>query len=170
LAQAGFGPENPLTLKVYYFIQEEQRQVAIATQGMWRKIGVEAEIFGVQFGGLFLLRKKGDFDAIFTNLFAGFDDPIPFLSQYETRNIPIGANPSRYSNANYDRLVSEADQILGPAKRLEMLQAAERTLVADYPVAPIYFFNYRRLINPKVKGWFDNPLGINLSRYLSIED
>ncbi len=168
LARAGYGPANPLALTLYHFVQEEQRQVAVAAQGMWREIGVEAEIMSVQFGALFLRRRKGDFDIIFTSLYAGFDDPIPFLNQYETRNIAIGANPSRYSNADYDRLITDADRILDPAARLEMLQAAERALLADYPVAPVFFYNYRRLINPKVKGWFDNPLGINLSRHLWI--
>ncbi len=170
LADAGYGPENPLTLSLLHFVQEEQQQVGITAQGMWREIGVNTEILAVQIGALFLQRKKGDFDVIFTALYAGFDDPIPFLNQYETRNIEIAYNSARYSNPKYDQIVAEADKILDSAKRLEMLQSAERVMLADYPVAPVFYYHYRRLINPRVKGWIDNPLGINLSRHLWLED
>lgn len=170
LADAGYGSENPLTFSLLHFVQEEQQQVGIAAQGMWKQIGVNTEILSVQIGALFLQRKKGDFDVIFTALYAGFDDPIPFLNQYETRNIEIAYNSARYSNPKYDQMVAEADKILDSSKRLDMLQAAERVMLADYPVAPVFFYHYRRLINPRVKGWIENPLGINLSRHLWIEE
>ncbi len=170
LADAGYGPENPLSISLLHFVQEEQQQVSIAAQGMWREIGVNTEINGVQFGAMLLLRKKGDFDVIFTAFYAGFDDPIPILNQFETRNIEIALNPSRYSNAKYDQVVADADELLDSSRRLELLQSAERIMLADYPVAPVYFYHYRRLINPRVKGWIDNPLGINLSRHLWLED
>ena len=170
MADAGFGPDNPLELEIMHFVQEEQQQVSLAAQGMWKQIGVEAKLLGVQFGALFLQRKQGNFDVIFTALYAGFDDPIPILNQYESRNIEIAYNSTRYSNPIYDETVATADQILDSAERLSMLQEAERILLADYPAAPIFFYNYRRLINPRVKGWYENPLGINLSRHLWLED
>ena len=101
--------------------------------------------------------------------YAGMDDPIGFLRQFETRFIATGNNSARYSNPEFDALVAEGDQYLDSQKRLETLQAAERIMLADHPSAPLYHLTERRLINPRVKGWIENTLGFNRTRYLRLE-
>jgi len=48
LAAAGFDPENPLSLQLRYNTSENHKKVAIAVAAMWKKIGVQAELFNAE--------------------------------------------------------------------------------------------------------------------------
>jgi oligopeptide transport system substrate-binding protein len=39
-------------------------------------------------------------------------------------------------------------------------------MVADAPVAPIFFYIAKDLVNPRVTGWVDNAVDLHRSRYL----
>jgi ABC-type oligopeptide transport system substrate-binding subunit len=49
-----------------------------------------------------------------------------------------------------------------------MLEAAERVMLADYPVIPLYFYVSKRLVKPYVLGVQPNPLNRVPSKALSI--
>ncbi len=169
LADAGYGPDNPLEVELSIFTQGEMQKVAIAVQGMWQQIGVDAELSTAEFRNYIRRRRTGDFEMMISRQYAGMDDPIGFLRQFETRYIATGNNASRYSNPEFDSLVMEGDQLLDNQQRLETLQAAERIMLADHASAPLYYLTERRLINPSVKGWVENTLGFNPTRYLWLE-
>jgi oligopeptide transport system substrate-binding protein len=54
------------------------------------------------------------------------------------------------------------------AKRRALLEAAERLLLADHPLLPLYFYVNKHLVKPEVVGWYDNVLNAVYSRDLSI--
>ena len=168
LQEAGFTDDAPLTATLVYYTQEEQKLIAIALQGMWREIGVAAEISNLEFRAFYRKRQNGDFQMLMSQTRPGFDDPIAFLTQFESGNIRRGNNPSRYTNGAFDALIEESTRTLEPARRHALLEEAERTILADHPVAPLFFFADHRLIDPQVQGWVDNPLGRHLSRYFSL--
>ena len=168
LAEAGYSSGAPLTAALIYYTQEDQRRIAVALQGMWRRIGVVVDIGNVEFRAFAQKRRTGDFQMLMSSTRPGFDDPIAFLTQYESVNIERGNNPARYSNERFDALIEESTRTLDPARRRALLEEAERTMLADHPVAPLFFLADHRLIDTHVRGWVDNPLGRHLSRYLSL--
>ncbi len=168
LKEAGYTRETPLSATLVYYTQEEQQRITVALQSMWRQIGVAAEISNLEFRAFSQRRRTGNFQMLLSSTRPGFDDPIAFLTQYESGNIKRGNNPSRYTNGAYDQLIEESTRTLEPDRRRALLEEAERTMLADHPVSPVIFFADHRLIDPRVQGWIDNPLGRHLSRYLSL--
>ncbi|MCC5025469.1 MAG: hypothetical protein J6386_22995 [Candidatus Synoicihabitans palmerolidicus] len=59
-----------------------------------------------------------------------------------------GNNNTRWANADYDRLVNEARYEIDPAKRFALYRQAESILMADSPIAPIYFYVNSQLQSP----------------------
>ena len=102
LKEAGFSSASPLTATLVYYTQEEQQRISVALQGMWRQIGVQAEIGNVEFRAFAQKRQTGDFEMLTSSTRPGFDDPIAFLTQYDSANVRQGNNPSRYKNEKFD--------------------------------------------------------------------
>jgi oligopeptide transport system substrate-binding protein len=53
-------------------------------------------------------------------------------------------------------LIADAAHEPDKAKRLEILQAAERLLMDELPVIPIYYYVTRNMVRPKVRGFYNN--------------
>jgi oligopeptide transport system substrate-binding protein len=50
-----------------------------------------------------------------------------------------------------------------------LLEEAERILIADQPLIPVYFYVSKRLVKPYVKGYLGNIMNHHHSKDLSIE-
>src|SRR3546814_13569109 len=44
MADAGYGPDNPLKIKLRYNNAEDHKRIAVAVQAMWKQIGVQTGI------------------------------------------------------------------------------------------------------------------------------
>lgn len=76
-----------------------------------------------------------------------------------------GLNFPNYQDATFDALVlaaSEASQVDSG----KMYQLAEASLMSDDPVLALFSYSTRRLVNPKLRDWVDNPMDVHLSRWL----
>src|SRR3546814_852412 len=45
MADAGYGPDNPLKITLRYNNAEDHKRIAVAVQAMWKQIGVQTELF-----------------------------------------------------------------------------------------------------------------------------
>jgi len=52
-----------------------------------------------------------------------------------------GSNDAHYDNPNFDALLQQGDKASSPAEAITSYQAAERLLVADMPVIPLWYTN-----------------------------
>jgi len=165
LAEAGFGPERPLTVPVVFDSQEENRKVMVAIAGMWREIGVRAVLDNVEGRALIGRIMGGDFAVARSALFALYDDPYAFLSQLESGR---PSNRSGYANSDYDALLAAGNAAAEADRRLARFAEAEALLMREVPVLPIYWFVAKVLVAPRVQGWEDAPLGTPPTRWLSL--
>jgi len=53
-------------------------------------------------------------------------------------------------------------------ERATYLAAAERELLTDVPLIPLYFYVSKHLVAPRVRGWYDNVMNVTYSRDLSV--
>ena len=165
LRQAGFGPENPLTVPLVYDTQEENRKIFVAVAAMWQAIGVRTELENTEFRSLNRMIRTRDYTAARWAYFAPFDDAYSFLVLF------LSVNPNnwpQYENAEFDDILERSNYERDSEKRVKLLKEAEQILMRDVPVIPIYYYAGRRLVAENVEGWIDSPRGPTPSRYLNI--
>ncbi len=102
--------------------------------------------------------QSGNFDLYLSGWGADFNDPISHL-QIMTNN--SGYNYGKYNSSTYNALVKKAqnqDANKASARWQDMINA-EKTIMQDQGITPLYQTNYSYLQNPKVKGIIHNTAG-----------
>lgn len=164
LAELGYGPDNPLTFDLSYNTSDEHRQIAVAVAKMWEAIGVKATLSNTEFSVHDENMKTGLYDVARRGWVSTFDSPEYFLNILHTNAIPL--NAARYSSPQFDRLLDDALRLPRVADRVALMRQAEKLMLADMPIIPIYFYVDRHLVAPYVTGWVDNPTGRHRVRFL----
>ena len=169
LADAGYGPDNPLKFTLRYNTSENHKRIAVAVQAMWKQgLGVQAELFNTDGKIHYADLKVGDFQIARAGWIADYNDAQNFLYLIETRTGPL--NYSKFGNAEFDGLMADAAVETDLKKRAAILARAEAVAMDGQPVAPIYYYVSKQLISPKVKGWVDNAPDHHLTRYLDLAE
>lgn len=166
-ALAGYSPHRPLRLRVLFNSNNSIKQVAIAIASMWKQtLGVEAELMDEEYR-VFLdsRRDSSRWDVARLGWTADYNDAGNFLDTLRSRS---PNNDARYNRKEYDDLLDRAASTADSTERRRILQDAERMMLSDYPILPIYFFSSKRLIKPYVKGASPNPLNRLYSKHLVI--
>lgn len=115
----------------------------------WRNLGAEMEVQVVQ-EGYFEGLRAGLYDAYFTGWVADYPDPENFLDVLFHSG--SAGNHSGYSNPEVDDLLERARVETDEAKRLALYAEAERLIVEDAPIIPLFFDREYTLVKPHVKG------------------
>jgi oligopeptide transport system substrate-binding protein len=166
--EAGYSEENPLRIELRYNTSDTQQRIALAVQSMWREVlGVEATPVNVEFRVLLDQMREAEVTQVFrSSWFGDYNDGNTFLAILQTDS---PGNMPRYSNEEYDRLMQAASEQLDLERRRLYLEEAERVLLADHAVIPLYFYVSKRLVSPQVRGWQDNILNYHYSQHLSLD-
>ena len=67
-------------------------------------------------------------------------------------------------------LLARAGNERDPAARAALLEEAERLMLADHPLLPVYFYVNKHLVKPEVEGWYDNVMNVVYSKDLALKD
>lgn len=166
LREAGYSPDNPLRIELRYNTSDTEQRIALAIQSMWREVGVETTLINEEFQVLLANMRAREVTQVFRSSWIGdYDDAHTFLSIMESDN---PSNMPGYSSSEYDSLMQRAAAQTDPQSRRLHLEEAERVLLSDHPVIPLYFYVNKHLVSPDVIGWEDNVLDYHYSRHLSL--
>ena len=167
-AAAGYSDENPLTLSLMFDNGSIHERVAVAVSSMWQDtLGVEIELEKREYIVMLDTRGRRDEWDIMRLAWAGdYDDPLTFLEIFRSDS---SQNLAMYARDEYDELLDRASTEIDPARRLELMTAAEDMVLNDYPVAPLYFYVSKHLVKPHVGGFEDNALDRHPSRFLTLD-
>jgi oligopeptide transport system substrate-binding protein len=168
-ALAGYSALRPLRLRVLFNSNNSIKEVAIAIASMWKDtLGVDTELIDEEYR-VFLdtRRDTSRWDVARLGWTADYNDAGNFL---DTLRSGSPNNDARYDRQEFDKLLDRAASTLDPSVRPRLLQEAEKMMLSDYPILPIYFFSSKRLIKPYIKGAKINPLNRLYSKHLVIED
>lgn len=167
-ARAGFGPDRPLRLQLRFNTSAQHRRMAVAVAAMWKQVlGVRTELLHEEWKVFVNNRRQGTLTQAFRGgWIADYADPVTFLDLFRGGE-PL--NNTFYADDDYDTLLDRAATLAG-AQRLEVLQQAETLLLRDTPVIPLYYYVSRHLVDPRVRGFVDNPRDVHLSRYLDLAE
>ncbi len=167
--ESGYDEDNPLEIEIRYNTAETHQRIALAIQSMWREtLGVEATLINEEFQVLLANIRNKELTQVFRSSWTGdYNDAHTFLQ------VLLAGNPSNmtgYMSEEYDSLMRRAAEQTDLRRRQLYLEEAERVLLADHPVIPIYFYVSKHLVNSRVRGWEDNVLDYHYSQHLSIAD
>ena len=134
---------------------------------MWADtLGVETTLVNEEFQVLLANVREANITQIFRSSWIGdYNDAHTFLSILEGSN---PANMPGFENELYDKRMQEAAAQTDLHKRRLFLEEAERVLLREHPVIPIYFYVSAHLVSSRVQGWGDNILDYHYSQHLSL--
>jgi len=169
MREAGFGPDNPLQIELRYNTSDIEQRIALAVQSMWREVlGVETTLINEEFRVLVANIIARDVTQVFRMNWRGdYNDAHTFLGVMEADN---SSNLPGYASEIYDEMMQRAERQVDPDRRRLFLEEAERVLLSDHPVIPLYFYVSKHLVSPEVRGWGDNVLDYHYSRHLSLAE
>jgi oligopeptide transport system substrate-binding protein len=167
--EAGYSDTNPVQIEIRYNTSESHRRIAIAVQAMWRDVlGIEATLVNEEFQVLLANVREQAITEVFRSSWTGdYNDAHTFLTILESGN---PSNSPGYESAEYGELMAQAARQKDPQLRKTYLEEAERLMLSEHPLMPIYFYVNKSMVNPRVRGWGDNVLNYHYSQHLSLAE
>ena len=152
LAESGHpGGRGLPAFELLYNNSENNRVIAEALQEMWRReLGVRVSLVNEELKSTEEARRTGAFDLLRSSWIAEYADPSSFLDLWRADS---ANNFTGWSSGPYDALLYAAERSLDPARRDALYARAERRLLAEAPVIPVYFYTHVFLVRPSVHGW-----------------
>jgi oligopeptide transport system substrate-binding protein len=168
MADAGYGPGGrPFPpVELLYNTLEMHHIIAQAVQQMWKRyLGIEVTLVNQEWKVYLTSKQSGDFGVARMGWIGDYNDPMSFLDLWVTGG---GNNNSGWSNSRYDSLIAVAGTSTNQGERFSAFRAAERMLLEELPVIPLYFYTNVYLLHPAVKGWHPNILDIHNYKYVDL--
>lgn len=164
LAQAGYGPNHPLQVEIKHRNSADPMLVMPAIQQDWNAIGVQTTLAQNDTQIAYQSYRVRDFQVADAAWIADFNDAMTFLGLQQSATGQ--QNYGDYNSPAYDALLAAADNEPDVAKRAEDMRRAESIMLADAPLAPVFFYVNKNLVNPRITGWVDNIVDHHRTRYL----
>ena len=148
LAEAGYGPDNPLSFDMVYNTSEAHQKVAVALSQMWKqKLGVQVELANMEWKVFLEERGNQNFELARGAWCGDYNEASTFLDLLDSSS---GYNDGKYSNEEYDALLENAKTA---EDTTELYTSAEQILAADMPVIPIYHYAGVYMMDSDVGNW-----------------
>jgi oligopeptide transport system substrate-binding protein len=165
-AKAGYSSRKPLAFELRYNTGELNNKLAVAVASMWKEaLGVDVKLVAVEFKTLLQDIDRRDVDVFRSSWIGDYNDAYTF-AQYLKGG--FGINLPHYHSTEYDGLLEKAAAEADGVQRRALLERAERVMLSDHPIIPIYFYVNKHLVKPRVRGWYDNVMNIVYSKDLAL--
>ncbi len=163
LAAAGYGPDTPLEVDLRVAGETWTKTVASAIVSMWGEAGIKASVTIAEARVHYAAINHGDFELGLSVLF-GSDDPETFMWLFLTGG---GLNESKYSSAAFDAASAAAETTMDIGARYAGFARAEKILMDDVALIPVFWTIQASLVAPGIDGWTPTPRGFPRSRWAS---
>ena len=125
---------------------------------MWKKnLGIQVAVANQEWKVYFDTLDKHQFLIARESWSGDYPDPLTFLDLFVTGG---SNNAPDYRNPTYDQLIISVQNEVDPVKRMQALHAAEKMLMDDAVVAPVFFQTNPVLVRAHVKGIVRSILGV----------
>jgi len=159
MSDAGF-PEGKgfPEIKILFNPSSNHEKIATLIQAMWsNNLGVTA-ILRKEEGPAYLQALNSfDFDIARVGWTVDYMDPSAFLDIF-TKNGEN--NKTGWANQQYNALMAEVKENPDTTARMQQMHNAEKILMTEFPVLPIYYDNLKYTSESFVKGVIHSPLGL----------
>ena len=155
LAEAGYpGGRGFPKLEIHYNTDQGHQAIAELARKQWqRELGINVTLRNEEWASAQNSQQQMDYMLSRRSWGGDYLDPNTFLDLFVTGG---ENNSTGFSNAEYDQLIADAAREPDEAKRMHMLERAERILMDQLPIIPIYYYVSKNLVRPYVRGWYNN--------------
>jgi oligopeptide transport system substrate-binding protein len=163
--QAGYSAERPLHVEIRYNTSDNNKKIALAVASMWKQVlGVTSTLVSEEFRVFLQNREQKIVTQVFrAGWISDYNDPYSFLEMFRSGH---PRNDYGYSDDSFDALLDEVGTERVRARRERLMFEAERVLMADAVILPVYSYVTKRLVNPHLRGWQPNVMDHHQSRYM----
>lgn len=120
--------------------------------------GIKVSVSNVPFKTRLSRSTSGNFDTVVSAWSADFADPISFVDLFTSKN---ANNNGKWSNSQYDKLIADSKTTPDTTKRWGDLEKAEKILLNEQGISPLYYRTEAWLVRPDIKGIVYNGAGVN---------
>ncbi len=130
--------------------------------------GLKVTISSVPFKNRLDQMSKGDFDVVLAGWAATYADPYDFLQLFRTGG---EQNYGKFSNEEFDKLLTESATTYATEneKRWNTLLDAQKVLMENSPVTPLYQASEAFLVNDRVEGLVYRAIGAPYYKNVSLK-
>ncbi|HEX2476108.1 MAG TPA: peptide ABC transporter substrate-binding protein [Lacipirellulaceae bacterium] len=154
LAEAGYRDGRGFPkIEILYNTDQAHQAIAELLRKQWqRELGITASLRNEEWGSFQDAQQQMNFTVSRRAWVADYIDPNTYLDMYVTDG---DNNNTGFSNAEYDKLIADAAREPDKTKRIEILESAERLLMEEMPIIPIYYYVSRNMVRPRVRGLYN---------------
>lgn len=133
-----------------YNTQSSHKKIAQAIQEQWsRTFGIRVQLDNKEWKVFLDELSHHNFQVARMGGIAGINDPTDFLDVF--RYDASRRNFSQWTHPEFKSLLEQAEKQKDADARLKLLQMAEKILMEEMPVAPIYFYTGSYLKKPYLR-------------------
>ena len=168
LRQAGYtdGADFPV-VDLLYNTSEGHQKLAQAIQQMWKtSLNIDVTLTNTDWKVYLSRQSIGDFQIARAGWIGDYIDPKSFLDMMVTDR---GNNQTGWSNTQYDNLLKEAANSTSQQQRFNKFYEAEKILMDEMPIIPIYTYTRIYMLHEDVKGWGNNILDSRPYQFVYLE-
>lgn len=146
-------PEVTLT----YINSPTDKRIAETIQNMLKQeLGIDIKLQSLE-NKVFFAKQRGlQLQFSRSSFINDYADPYNTLETFLSKS---PGNRTAWSNKEFDQLLAQAHQSTDAKERWAALLKAEKILIDEAPMIPLYFYNQSYLESPKVKGILRHPVG-----------
>ncbi|MEZ0536257.1 peptide ABC transporter substrate-binding protein [Caldicellulosiruptoraceae bacterium PP1] len=166
LAEAGYpnGKGFP-EIEIIYNTSEGHKKIAEAVQAMWKQLGINVKLSNMEWKVLQDRRQKKDYIVARDGWIGDYADPMTFMDLFTSYS---DNNNTNWSNKKYDELIDKAKMTTDRKTRMQYMHEAEKIIMNDHALIPIYFYVKGQLLRDYVKNYYISPLGFNYFMFAKI--
>jgi oligopeptide transport system substrate-binding protein len=155
LADAGYpGGVGCPKLEIHYNTDQVHQSIAELARKQWqRELGITVTLRNEEWASAQETQHQMQYMVSRRSWIGDYLDPNTFLDMFVSGG---QNNLTGFSNTEYDGLIAAAAREPDKIKRMRMLERAERILMDEMPIIPIFYYVSRNLVKPHVRGWYNN--------------
>lgn len=151
LREEGMDHLPPFTL--LYNTSTIHKLIAEAVQEMWRKnLSITCNLQNIEQQVKMERMRKGEYEIVRDGWLGDYIDPMTFIELFTSTSTQ---NFSGWTNKEFDQYTEYAKNSTNQEVRMQAMHQAEKILMEQMPILPVYFYSKAYALKPGIKGVFN---------------
>ena len=147
MAEAGYGPDNPIDVELIYNTSEAHKQIATVVTQMWKPLGVNVNLSNFEWQSYLEIRGNQKFDIARSGWCGDYNEASTFLDLLTSNN---SNNDGKYVSEAVDKLMAESVTMSDPQPAYSQV---EQILADDMAIMPIYHYTQNFVLDERIRNW-----------------